>query len=216
MSETATLQSHSNIKILTFQAYIISCYQLAAGACCMATFRWMPDQGAGIIHVDTICLTPIKNNQHGVQCDGCATWLHSRSIRLSNEEYDGLQLSDDPWYCKWCLKIALLFFNPTLLLSTILKGSISTAHVSLPSLIISGLRWWWTNLSLQDYSSQWKSAIHPEWFIIPLDAVTPHLHPLPRVTHMHVSFFGTPYQLCGQPVNSLNLSIFKFCATNYW
>ena len=54
---------------------------------------------------------PVKCNQRGVQCEVCTSWLHTRCIGISNEEYAELQGSVDPWCCNKCLKEALPFHN---------------------------------------------------------------------------------------------------------
>ena len=58
-----------------------------------------------------VCSAPVKTNQRRVQCDVCATWLHTRCIGVSSDEYVELQRSDDPWCCRRCLKEALPFFD---------------------------------------------------------------------------------------------------------
>ena len=54
-----------------------------------------------------VCSQPVRANQRGVQCDVCATWLHTRCIGISNDQYVQLQHSDDPWSCQRCLREAL-------------------------------------------------------------------------------------------------------------
>lgn len=59
-----------------------------------------------------VCSAPVKSNQQGVQCDICDIWLHTRCISVSNDEYEKLQSSVEPWCChRCCLKEALPFSN---------------------------------------------------------------------------------------------------------
>ena len=35
----------------------------------------------------SVCSVPVKNNDSGVQCDGCDVWTHCRCAGVSDEEY---------------------------------------------------------------------------------------------------------------------------------
>lgn len=54
-----------------------------------------------------VCSAPVKNNQKGVQCDVCDSWLHARCIGLSTDDYAKLQSSDDNWCREICLNQAI-------------------------------------------------------------------------------------------------------------
>ena len=64
-------------------------------------------------HPCAVCCKPVKRNQRGIYCDASYSWLHTRCISMSNEEYSELQHSDSdqPWCCKRCQEEALPYHN---------------------------------------------------------------------------------------------------------
>lgn len=54
---------------------------------------------------------PVRKNQRGVQSCVCLSWLHTRCIGVSNEQYLELQQSADPLCCKKCQSTALPFYD---------------------------------------------------------------------------------------------------------
>ena len=58
-----------------------------------------------------VCSRAMRSNQKGIFCEVCLQWLHTKSINLSNADYDRLSSSDEGWCCSPCLKEALPFHN---------------------------------------------------------------------------------------------------------
>ena len=56
-----------------------------------------------------LCGKPVKRNQAGLQCEVCLYWLHCRCLGYSRSNYEGLQRSEESWYCPCCLLEALPF-----------------------------------------------------------------------------------------------------------
>ena len=59
------------------------------------------------------CKKPVKSNQHGIQCDSCDSWIHTRCLGMNNDEYQLLANSSCSWICPDCDLPS--FFSPTLL-----------------------------------------------------------------------------------------------------
>ena len=59
------------------------------------------------------CKKPVKSNQHGIQCDSCDSWIHTRCLGMNNDEYQLLANSSCSWTCPDCDLPSL--FSPTLL-----------------------------------------------------------------------------------------------------
>lgn len=50
------------------------------------------------------CCKPVRDNQRGIQCDGCDIWWHQKcTVNVSEEKYHELANSSKPWYCSKCL-----------------------------------------------------------------------------------------------------------------
>ena len=59
------------------------------------------------------CKKPVKSNQHGIQCDSCDSWIHTRCLGMNNDEYQLLANSSCSWICPDCDLPS--FLSPTLL-----------------------------------------------------------------------------------------------------
>ena len=53
-------------------------------------------------HPCGICYKAVKKNHKAVQCDECDLWVHIGCNGTSNDEYELLKISDDPWVCLVC------------------------------------------------------------------------------------------------------------------
>ena len=62
-------------------------------------------------HPCGICSRPVKCNQKGIQCDCCYYWLHTKCLKMRDDEYMALAQSDESWCCPACLKEALPFHD---------------------------------------------------------------------------------------------------------
>ena len=49
------------------------------------------------------CNKSVKNNQKGICCDDCDSWVHSKCAGISNAAYNTLASSSDDWFCSECL-----------------------------------------------------------------------------------------------------------------
>ena len=107
-----------------------------------------------------VCAKPVKRNQRGVQCDVCLSWLHTRCIGVSNEEYGELQLSDDPWCCKRCLKEAMPFHDVSSSDSVFNASADSIVNISADEESLSP-----TNMITGSKSRQLQSSSPPTSFL---------------------------------------------------
>ena len=55
-----------------------------------------------------ICAKDVAKN-HAVCCDICNLWVHIKCNNIRKFCYRKLQNSQDPWYCKTCIKQILCF-----------------------------------------------------------------------------------------------------------
>ena len=53
----------------------------------------------------SICYKAVRNNQGGVQCDSCDSWVHNKCNGTTAEEYEILKLSEvtQTWECLVCM-----------------------------------------------------------------------------------------------------------------
>ena len=51
-----------------------------------------------------ICTKNVTNNHYAVYCDICKVWVHIKCNNITNYCYRKLEKSEDPWYCKKCIK----------------------------------------------------------------------------------------------------------------
>ena len=51
----------------------------------------------------------VAKNHNAVCCDSCNLWVHIKCNNLTTFCYRKLQTSQEPWYCKSCIKQILLF-----------------------------------------------------------------------------------------------------------
>ena len=56
-----------------------------------------------------ICFKAVEKNRSAVCCDGCNLWVHIRCNNLTKFCYRKMQTSQEPWYCKNCIKQILPF-----------------------------------------------------------------------------------------------------------
>ena len=56
-----------------------------------------------------ICSKAVEKNRNAVCCDGCNLWVHIRCNNLTKFCYRKMQTSQEPWYCKNCIKQILPF-----------------------------------------------------------------------------------------------------------
>ena len=47
----------------------------------------------------SLCSNPVKRNQHGIQCDNCDGWFHTRCCAMGDDTYQTLAASSCMWIC---------------------------------------------------------------------------------------------------------------------
>ena len=52
-----------------------------------------------------ICREEVEEGQPGICCDLCKSWFHRSCLHMTEEIYECLEASSDPWYCVRCLSI---------------------------------------------------------------------------------------------------------------
>ena len=64
----------------------------------------------------TVCETPVRKNQRGVDCDSCRRWTHAACCGMSATEYHQLctQGESFPWVCPPCMMQEIPFMNCSL------------------------------------------------------------------------------------------------------
>ena len=50
-----------------------------------------------------ICNMLVDDNQHGILCELCRTWLHQKFVGLTVKQYNDLTTSSHEWFCNKCL-----------------------------------------------------------------------------------------------------------------
>ena len=45
---------------------------------------------------------PVKQNQQGIQCDGCDLWCHRKCVSMPIFEYKNISSNQEPWLCPPC------------------------------------------------------------------------------------------------------------------
>ena len=60
-----------------------------------------------------ICAKHVEKNHNAVCCDICNLWVHIKCNNITKFCYRKLQNSQDPWYCKKCIKQILPFSELT-------------------------------------------------------------------------------------------------------
>ena len=56
-----------------------------------------------------VCYKPVAKNHNAVCCDSCNFWVHLKCNNLAKFGYRKMQTSQEPWYCKNCMKQILPF-----------------------------------------------------------------------------------------------------------
>ena len=57
------------------------------------------------------CKKPVKNNQRGLQCTYCLTWMHTACAGVRNEQYDDVHYEFLNWRCTKCILEYLPFYG---------------------------------------------------------------------------------------------------------
>ena len=52
-----------------------------------------------------LCALQVQDSGPGLFCDKCCTWFHPQCLFITDNEYTGLQESDDSWFCDHCKSI---------------------------------------------------------------------------------------------------------------
>ena len=58
-----------------------------------------------------VCYKAVAKNHNAVCRDSCNLWVHVKCNNLTKFCYRKLQTSQEPWYCKSCIKQILPFFK---------------------------------------------------------------------------------------------------------
>ncbi len=61
------------------------------------------------------CSNPVKTNQHGILCEICTRWFHTKCIGMGTKEYTELSESNDAWCCNHCYVNALPYADASIL-----------------------------------------------------------------------------------------------------
>ena len=56
-----------------------------------------------------VCYKAVAKNHNAVCCDSCNLWVHKKCNNLTKFCYRKMQTSQEPWYCKNCIKQILPF-----------------------------------------------------------------------------------------------------------
>ena len=51
----------------------------------------------------TSCCKPVKNNQRGIQCTQCSSWVHARCAGIDSKDYDNPSIQFVNWKCSKCM-----------------------------------------------------------------------------------------------------------------
>ena len=71
--------------------------------------------GPGLRHPCGSCSKAVRSTQHGIFCEVCYFWFHTKCIKMPDSEYARLSASDEGWCCQRCFKEALPFSNTSAL-----------------------------------------------------------------------------------------------------
>ena len=56
-----------------------------------------------------VCYKAVAKNRNAMSCDSCNLWIYIKCNNLTKFCYRKLQTSQEPWYCKNCMKQILPF-----------------------------------------------------------------------------------------------------------
>ena len=49
----------------------------------------------------------VEENQHGILCEQCNTWLHRKCVKVLLKQYNELSNSQQGWNCNWCKSVSV-------------------------------------------------------------------------------------------------------------
>ena len=48
------------------------------------------------------CKDIVREDQHGLFCEGCNTWFHRKCVKIAKLKFQQHSLSNNDWYCSSC------------------------------------------------------------------------------------------------------------------
>jgi hypothetical protein len=64
-----------------------------------------------IKHPCSVCSKSVRENQKGLYCDSCCSWLHLKCTKFTNLDYLDLQADHSDWFCSACIAQMFPFGN---------------------------------------------------------------------------------------------------------
>ena len=54
-----------------------------------------------------VCSLLVEENQHGILCEQCNTWLHQKCVKVLLKQYNELSNSQQGWNCNRCKSVSV-------------------------------------------------------------------------------------------------------------